>query len=195
MVSKSGNNLNIKIDSSEEEKKNDNTASQYIIDMNKNLMEQNKRLLSQIFEKESTIEDLELDNGSSEKSNVYLKNVLINFNEISKIQETYRDNSNYMINELYTQYKNVKYDIKILVNYIYMFCVLNLFLLYIFCDPSIWIYFIVYNMSIFLFIEINLRNLKLFDFKKTKNSLIEMMKQIKEILENQDLIHEFIEQI
>tara|TARA_B110000495_G_scaffold203786_1_gene229496 strand:+ start:1651 stop:2292 length:642 start_codon:yes stop_codon:yes gene_type:complete len=175
-------------------------STSYIIDLNQQLLSGNRELVieNNTLKKDLVKKDEELEEnddaiGRVEKSNVYLKNLLKNFLEMSKLFQEISEKRKIISDENFSAIKIFKDNVKkfryTVISIYFIFFTISIMVtpLYIVCG------FVIYSVLPITLIEYNIMEFKL---PLNENNIIKnIQKQIKELDSSQDYIHEFIDQV
>jgi|TARA_B110000114_G_scaffold166123_1_gene186998 hypothetical protein len=175
-------------------------STSYIIDLNQQLLSGNRELVieNNTLKKDLVKKDEELEEnddaiGRVEKSNVYLKNLLKNFLEMSKLYQEISEKRKIISDENFSAIKIFKDNVKkfryTVISIYFIFFTISIMVtpLYIVCG------FVIYSVLPITLIEYNIMEFKL---PLNENNIIKnIQKQIKELDSSQDYIHEFIDQV
>ena len=175
-------------------------STSYIIDLNQQLLSGNRELVieNNTLKKDLVKKDEELEEnddaiGRVEKSNVYLKNLLKNFLEMSKLFQEISEKRKIISDENFSAIKIFKDNVKkfryTVISIYFIFFTISIMVtpLYIVCG------FVIYSVLPITLIEYNIMEFKL---PLNENNIIKnIRKQIKELDSSQDYIHEFIDQV
>jgi|TARA_B110000259_G_scaffold18058_1_gene19071 hypothetical protein len=175
-------------------------STSYIIDLNQQLLSGNRELVieNNTLKKDLVKKDEELEEnddaiGRVEKSNVYLKNLLKNFLEMSKLYQEISEKRKIISDENFSAIKIFKDNVKkfryTVISIYFIFFTISIMVtpLYIVCG------FVIYSVLPITLIEYNIMEFKL---PSNENNIIKnIQKQIKELDSSQDYIHEFIDQV
>ena len=175
-------------------------STSYIIDLNQQLLSGNRELVieNNTLKKDLVKKDEELEEnddaiGRVEKSNVYLKNLLKNFLEMSKLFQEISEKRKIISDENFSAIKIFKDNVKkfryTVISIYFIFFTISIMVtpLYIVCG------FVIYSVLPITLIEYNIMEFKL---PSNENNIIKnIQKQIKELDSSQDYIHEFIDQV
>jgi hypothetical protein len=208
MTNSNGTSENINITLRNPNNKNKSSSSEsnttlYIIELNKKYLLINQTLQTdigyckrQIEQKDVELEDKDDEMGRVEKSNVYLKGLLKNFLEMSKLHQEISENRKNISDNNYKSLKYLKKEIKCIrytVHTIYgLFIALGFMII-----PSYLLFFafVIYSLIPIGVIEYYIEIFDLPNHKHQEDIITNTLKQIKELDSSQDYIHEFIEQV
>ena len=176
-------------------------STSYIIQLNNQLLGGNRELIVEnsslkkdLEKKDEELEEKDDEIGREEKSNVYLKGLLKNFLEMSKLYQEISDNRKIISDDNFRSLKNFKQEIKY-IRYTLLsiyglliaisFMVLPTYIL--FCS------FVIYSLVPIGVIEYYVLMFELPKHKKQEEIIKDVLKKIKELDSSQDYIHEFID--
>jgi hypothetical protein len=196
-------NLNMKCTNDINNSQKNIDSTNYIIQLNQQLLLGNRELimennsLKKITEhKDDELDDKENDIGRTEKSNIYLKSLLKNFLEMSKLYQEVSDNRKFISDNNYNFLKIFKKEIKE-IRYI-LLCIYGLLLAISFMIIQSYIIFfilIIFSILPICVIEYYISVFQLPKYREQELNIKDIYKKIKELDSSQDYIHEFIDQI
>ena len=178
-------------------------STSYIIQLNEQLLGGNRELIIEnnsltkdLEKKDEELEEKDDEMGRVEKSNVYLKGLLKNFLEMSRLFQKISDNRKNISDDNLKYYENFQKEIKYI-----RYTLLSLYGLLIAISfialPSYILFcvFLIYSSIPIGVIEYYVSIFKLPKHKKQEDIIKDGLKQIKELDASQDYIHEFIDQV
>jgi len=181
---------------------NNQATNDYIVDLNKSLLSENQNLIArmvhleeEVKKKNEELDDINEELGREEKSNNYLKSLLKNFLETSKMFEQISDNRKLISDINYRSIKNFKNDISknyhILAGiYFSLFAISILTMEY-----SVSLLILFYTSLPVGVLEYYIYIFNLPMHTKENEKINQLLNKIKEVETSQDYIHEFIDNI
>ena len=181
---------------------NNQSTNDYIVDLNKSLLSENQNLIArmvhleeEVKKKNEELDDINEELGREEKSNNYLKSLLKNFLETSKMFEQISDNRKLISDINYRSIKNFKNDISknhhILAGiYFSLFAISILTMEY-----SVSLLILFYTSLPVGVLEYYIYIFNLPMHTKENEKINQLLNKIKEVETSQDYIHEFIDNI
>ena len=197
-MSKTKENINIFLNTTEKKEAILSTASSqesYIILMNDYLHSENKDYRDKNSELEYKIEELETDNTRMEGGRTYMKGILKNFNEITKSCKEVNKYKQIIMDNTQKEFKifqvGATKHLRVLESGLFIF----LGIWYEYHSRIDFLLILSVILVIAAFQESTLLNLKLPQFKKEKDQIVRLEKEIKDVEAAQDYIYDLIDHL
>jgi len=178
-------------------------STSYIIQLNEQLLGGNRELIiennslkNDLGKKDGELEEKDDEIGREEKSNNYLKNLLKNFLEMSRLYQEISDYRKIISDDNFKSLENFINEIRS-IRYILLSIYTLIIAISFITLPSYILFciFVIYSSIPIGVIEYYVSIFKLPKHKKEGDMIKDILKKIKELNASQDYIHEFIDQV